>query len=576
MKVKEFSDMNTQKQFLSYIEAVENIIKPLQINDNKLSYIKACIENSELIVPVVGGFSAGKSTLINSFLGEEILPTAVTPETALATELRYSSTNYIESVSEDGVIVQHELSDFLQLKDNAQKFKNLRVYLNNDNLQAIQPLVLVDMPGFDAPIEKHNQAILNYLSLGVYFVFLTSVEDGNITLSMKREIENIQQFGKGFAFCISKTNLRTLDDVNAVQKKISEQLVDDFDHIEPVVLLDMDGGNNLKNILQAINPEKLFHTLFIDDLRENYLELVQSINVRISTFKSNKQNTDDTILALQNAIHRLNEQKSFALTEVENRYSTNKINAIADKVTQNLLMKKEQLIELALRNQQAFGNELNDLIKNTLLSEVQRSFKNIGTEIIQDFSNNIHLHLTSDKLIVDSAMLNRIQSGVESLISRATSGMDHLTNKMNERNKTNDATKMYRAVTTIVGVTTSVVAPVLELVVTFLPDIIQFIAQKTQERKMREQVEQQIMHTIIPNIKNKIRESLPDIFNEQVSMLITQISEEFEAQLKQKHDEIQLAEAEKAKKSAELESLIVQLENGKQQLTTIANQTLFV
>lgn len=568
--------MNTQKQFLSYIEAVENIIKPLQINDNKLSYIKACIENSELIVPVVGGFSAGKSTLINSFLGEEILPTAVTPETALATELRYSSTSYIESVGEDAMIVQHELSDFAQLKDNAQKFKNLRVYLNNDNLKAIQPLVLVDMPGFDAPIENHNQAILNYLNLGVYFVFLTSVEDGNITLSMKREIDNIQQFSKGFAFCISKTNLRTLDDVNAVQKKISEQLADDFDHMEPIVLLDMDGGNNLKNILQAVNPEKLFHTLFIDDLRENYLELIQSINVKISTFKSNKQNTDDTILALQNAIHRLNEQKSFALIEVENRYSTNKINTIADKVTQNLLMKKEQLIESALRNQQAFVNELNDLVKNTLLSEVQRSFKNIGTEIIQDFSNHARLSLASDKLIIDSGMLDRIQNGAETLISRVTSGVNNLTNKMNERNQTNDATKIYRAVTTVVGLTTSVVAPVLEVIVIFLPDIIQFIAQKTQERKMREQVEQQIMHTIIPNIKNKIRESLPNIFNEQVSMLIAQISEEFETQLKQKYDEIQVAEAEKAKKSAELESLIVQLENGKQQLTTIANQTLFV
>ena len=65
-------------------------------------------------------------------------------------------------------------------------------------------MVLVDMPGFDAPIENHNQAILNYLERGVFFVFLTSIEDGNITLSMKREIDNLQQIGKGFAFCISK------------------------------------------------------------------------------------------------------------------------------------------------------------------------------------------------------------------------------------------------------------------------------------------------------------------------------------------------------------------------------------
>lgn len=88
--------MKAKKNFLEYIKEVKNIITPLEIPDNGLSDIQSQIEHAELIVPVVGGFSAGKSTLINSFLGTEILPTAVTPETALATELRYSETDYIE------------------------------------------------------------------------------------------------------------------------------------------------------------------------------------------------------------------------------------------------------------------------------------------------------------------------------------------------------------------------------------------------------------------------------------------------------------------------------------------------
>ena len=271
--------MNSKQQFLDYIGEVKNIISPLEISDNKLSEIQENITDAELIVPVVGGFSAGKSTLLNSFLGNEILPTAVTPETALATELRYGDSNYIEAVTASGTVEHHQLADFARLKDNAQNFKNLRVYLNNENLKAIQPLVLVDMPGFDAPIENHNQAILNYLERGVFFVFLTSVEDGNITLSMKREIDNLQQIGKGFSFCISKTNLRAPDDVKAVQQKISEQLEDDFDYTGQIALLDMDGGNNLKNILTAVNPDELFKLLFIDELRENYTGLIQSINV---------------------------------------------------------------------------------------------------------------------------------------------------------------------------------------------------------------------------------------------------------------------------------------------------------
>ena len=195
--------LQVQKKFIEYIREVNRIIKPLDVSNNGVDNIQTSIEQAELIVPVVGGFSAGKSTLINSFLGADILPTAVTPETALATELRYSTEERIEAVTTHGGVERYNISEFVSIKDNAKNYKNLRLYLNNENLKVIQPLVLVDMPGFDAPIESHNQAILTYLSRGVYFVFLTSVEDGNITLSMKREIENIQQFGKGFSFCIT-------------------------------------------------------------------------------------------------------------------------------------------------------------------------------------------------------------------------------------------------------------------------------------------------------------------------------------------------------------------------------------
>ncbi|MEY1581275.1 hypothetical protein AB7Z98_20700 [Providencia manganoxydans] len=58
--------MKTQENFLDYIKDVNDIILPLEMLDNGLSQIQTQIEQAELIIPVVGGFSAGKSTLINS------------------------------------------------------------------------------------------------------------------------------------------------------------------------------------------------------------------------------------------------------------------------------------------------------------------------------------------------------------------------------------------------------------------------------------------------------------------------------------------------------------------------------
>jgi hypothetical protein len=456
--------MKAKKDFLEYIKEVKNIITPLEIPDNGLSDIQSQIEHAELIVPVVGGFSAGKSTLINSFLGTGILPTAVTPETALATELRYSETDYIEAVTASGGIERHEISEFGSLKDNAQNFTNLRLFLNNDKLKAIQPLVLVDMPGFDAPIENHNRAILTYLERGVFFVFLTSVDDGNITLSMRREIENLERFSKGFAFCISKTNLRAPDDVAAVKEKIADQLADYFDYEGEIALLDMDGGENLNKILQTIDPEELFSSLFLDTLRDNNVALTQSINLKTATLKKDGGEAADTVSALQDALEKLEAQKNNALSEIEHRYSGSRINAIAEKVAQVLLMKKTHLVELGMQNQHAFANELNELVKNSLLSQVQSSFQDVGAQIVRDFDSEMRMALSGagSSSLLDDNMISRIADSTERLLGSFASGLSNMSAGMNERvrgDNGGNAGTLYRTATTILGLTTSVVTP---------------------------------------------------------------------------------------------------------------------
>ena len=558
--------MNSKKQFLDYIGEVKNIISTLEISDNKLSEIQRNITDAELIVPVVGGFSAGKSTLLNSFLGNEILPTAVTPETALATELRYSDSNYIEAVTASGTVERHQLADFARLKDNAQNFKNLRVYLNNENLKAIQPLVLVDMPGFDAPIENHNQAILNYLERGVFFVFLTSVEDGNITLSMKREIDNLQQIGKGFAFCISKTNLRAPDDVKAVQQKIAEQLEDDFDYTGQIALLDMDGGNNLKNILTAVNPDELFKLLFIDELRENYTGLIQSINVKISTFKSDRKEIEETLSALQNSLQGIEAKKQSAINDVEQRYSRDSVSVINQAVTSAILQQKMRLVDLVINNQGAFERELNDITKNALLSAVQTRFRAISQDLIEEMGNGINAQLATlpDGGLAGIAMDVLANSGADAFGKVANTALKSISKAI--MGKVTSAT-----LKALLGSVFGIVSAVL----LFLPEIISLFTKGERERRQREQVEQAIINNVIPQIQQQLNSVLPDLMNQNITALINQVSEQFEEQLQQKRNEIEAAEAEKAAKAVELESTINELESGKQQLTTAANRYLF-
>ena len=154
--------IKNQKKFIEYLKSTSDILSSISIIDkSKIDTYIEQIKNTELIVPVVGGFSAGKSTLINQFLDNKILSTSVTPETALATELRYNQHESFEAIKKDDTIDRYEISELENLKEKAKNYQYIKLYLNNQKLKDIEPLILVDMPGFDAPIEHHNQAILN-------------------------------------------------------------------------------------------------------------------------------------------------------------------------------------------------------------------------------------------------------------------------------------------------------------------------------------------------------------------------------------------------------------------------------
>ena len=91
--------------YLNYLYNIRNILKDSDISVKKIEMYEKVIESYELIIPIIGSFSAGKSTLINSFLNENYLLVGITPETSIATELRYTDKNErIEIVKENNIL----------------------------------------------------------------------------------------------------------------------------------------------------------------------------------------------------------------------------------------------------------------------------------------------------------------------------------------------------------------------------------------------------------------------------------------------------------------------------------------
>ncbi|GAA7618761.1 hypothetical protein JP0119_11000 [Helicobacter pylori] len=74
-----------QINFVKFLEQVLEVLKGVEIDKTECSILLASVQKQQLVIPIVGNFSAGKSTLLNRFLEKSVLPTGITPEASLAT-----------------------------------------------------------------------------------------------------------------------------------------------------------------------------------------------------------------------------------------------------------------------------------------------------------------------------------------------------------------------------------------------------------------------------------------------------------------------------------------------------------
>lgn len=533
--------LDIQSKYINFVKEVQNLTQDFEVIDKqKPSELISDIEGKELLVVVVGGFSAGKSTLINQYLEQSILPTALTPETALATELRCSDTSYYEAVKSDGSTQKFELTQSEEIKQRAGEFSYLKLYLNNEKLKQIKPLILVDMPGFEAPVKEHNEAILNYLSKGVYFIVLTSVEDGNITKSMLREIENITNFGKGFSFVLSKTNLRSDEDVNAVKDKVQAQLEAEFGETKEVILAGKNSAQSFEKILAEINPNELFQRLYEEDLKEFYFDTNSSLNLQISTLKASKEEIQKVLDGLQQGVEDIKKSKAKVIEEASTKFSNKSINAVIEAVANELISNKQILIPL-MNNQENFSREINSIVKNVLVAQITQKMKDVNEFIAQGFASKMRQ--------ITASFNPEFEKGFADVLATAT--------------KMASSPEVASLIITKVPYGTYAYAII---------QILNVIFQFFQSKKIEEAIEAKFMSEVVPSVKTQLRNELPAIFKEHIEQTTQNAAAKFEELIKQKEAEVAQSAKEKEENKKEIEAEISKLSSANAAVSELANQ----
>lgn len=304
--------MNTQLKFQKALDQVSDVANILvgnaqqEFKDKAEAFVNEIHDSKYIKVPLVGVFSAGKSSLLNVFTQKPgMLPVDTDPETAVAYELYYGSQECVELYRENKKIDTKPLCDIRLLP--TQPGDIAKVYCTSEPIKALQErgIILVDMPGIGSGIERHDAAIFNYIHSGTAFILLVDAEQGSLRGSTLSFMNELSRYDKYPAVLVSKIDKKPEKDVHDIVEYIEYQLTSKLGNEHPFVSTVCSANQDLSGMnkyFDQLNPEAL-----IDEKLGRQLKLIinsvkNQIKTRIDLRSKDVANAEEKLKEIENEI----------------------------------------------------------------------------------------------------------------------------------------------------------------------------------------------------------------------------------------------------------------------------------
>ena len=255
-----------------------------ELKRNSEEFMQEVQDAQYIKVPLVGVFSAGKSSLLNVFTEKVgMLPVDTMPETAVAYELYYGLNESVELYRNGEKIDSKPLADIKQLDTKPGDIA--KVYCTSEPIKKLQErgIILVDMPGIGSGLERHDAAIFNYINSGTAFVLIVDAEQGSLRGSTMTFMQELSQYNMHPAILISKIDKKTDSEVKAIKEYIEYQLskLGSTDSFVGTVCSVNNDLNGFTTYLESLNPEALVREKLNKKFRYIVNSVIEQINLRI-------------------------------------------------------------------------------------------------------------------------------------------------------------------------------------------------------------------------------------------------------------------------------------------------------
>ncbi len=214
------------EEFINHKTTILNVVENINslLNENNEAGNERLLTVSEQLISnhfnlvILGQFKRGKTTLINSLVGNEILPSSVVPLTSIVTILKFGSevrcTIFMNDGTEQNIRIE-ELHDYVTESGNPKNRRGVKCACIEYPIPLLEKgMQLVDTPGIGSTFLHNTETTYEFLDQLDAAVFLMSA-DVPISQVEKELLETIKCSTQKIFFVLNKVD-------NLIPEEIAE------------------------------------------------------------------------------------------------------------------------------------------------------------------------------------------------------------------------------------------------------------------------------------------------------------------------------------------------------------------
>jgi GTPase SAR1 family protein len=339
-------------------------------------------ENCPLVIPLVGEFSSGKTTLINSLTDSKKMETATKPTTATIYEIHFGAEACHAKVTDtDGNTT--DIEDLSELKNEI--LKDAKVVTVFDTSKKVpSTTILVDTPGLSSPDPKHKQTLVDFLPQADAILLVSDINQ-QVTRSLTDFVKTMSLSKRPIYLALTKSDTKSSSELESARKYASDNIHIDLKNICCVSA----NANSLDELYKLFNDIQLNKSKILKEVNEQRIKnIVSTLLGKIDDLLNSTNNDADA----EEAIRR-------------QKYELEKLNRNIDKLIESTRNDIEECGRQATR-------KFEDSIFDRLDSIAAGKSKNFDADAVSAINSTSSLILSEFKENVGSLLRKKAQEKI--------------------------------------------------------------------------------------------------------------------------------------------------------------------